>query len=93
MSSADLPQILGGLALLIGTVFTGLAGLAAARDKMSQRDRQRLEQYEDWRPIVRRVVSELRGILSDHRIPEPPGIDEAMRFPPAERMPADDDQA
>ena len=92
MSSADLPQILGGLALLIGTVFTGLAGLAAARDKMSQRDRQRLEQYEDWRPVVRRVVSELRGILSDHRIPEPPGIDDAMRFPP-EKVHVDDDQA
>lgn len=94
MSSADLPQIIGGLALLIGTVFTGVAAVTNARDKVSQRDRKRLEQYEEWRPIVRRVVAELRGILADHRIPEPAGLDEQLRFPPAnEKVPADDDPA
>lgn len=93
MSSADIPQIIGGIALLIGTVFTGIAGLSAARDRMSKRERKRLEQLEDWRVIARRVIAELRGILSDHRIPEPDGLDEQLRFPPAsDEATADDDQ-
>lgn len=93
MTSADLPQIIGGLALLVGTIFTGIAGVTTARDRMIRRDKKRLDQLEDWRVTARRVVAELRGILSDHRIPEPPGLDETLRFPPIEELAGDDDQA
>jgi hypothetical protein len=90
MNSADLPQIIGGIALLVGTVFTGIAGLSTARDRMSKRERKRLDQLEDWRVIARRVIAELRGILSDHRIAEPEDLDELLKFPPEEATTDDD---
>lgn len=84
MNATDLAAVLGGMSLLVGGVFTGLIGYKNAQNNWHRRDAERLEQYETWRPKMRRLVADLRSLLSDHRIPEPPGIDETLRFPPAE---------
>lgn len=82
MNASELGALISGVALLIGAVFTGLVSLKNASHTVHGRDQERLEQYERWRPKIRRLVAELRDLLADHRIPEPPGIDETMRFPP-----------
>jgi hypothetical protein len=78
----DFGSLLGGLALLVGAVFTGLVSLRNARNTATAADLERLEQYERWRPRVLRVVGDLRAILGEKGIPEPPGIDDTIRFPP-----------
>lgn len=89
MSGADWGPLLTGCALLVGAVFTGLIGLRNV-PRGTSHDRRRLEQYEVWRPRVRRVVTTLRDLLAEHRIPEPDGIDEALRFPPSDEVTSDE---
>lgn len=83
MSSGDLPAIIGGIALVIGTVFTGIAGLDARRNR---RDADAAEDYANlqrWYPRVLRAVVLLRGAIARHRdLTEPDGIDDLLAFPP-----------
>lgn len=91
MSASELGALVSGLALLVGAVFTGLVSLKNATNKIHGRDAERLDQYERWRPKIRRLVADLRTLLSDHQIPEPPGVDETLRFPPKDdEVKADD---
>lgn len=76
----QLPAVIGSLALVI----TAVAGLLGSREKTDARVRRRNEQYARWSVGVRLLVAELRDLLADHQIPEPEGIDETMRFPPAD---------
>lgn len=79
---SDLPAIIGGIALLIGTVFTGLAGLDIRRRRMEQEDREEYEALQRWRPRVRRAVVALLDKLAEHRIAPPPEVEALMVFPP-----------
>jgi len=91
MNASELGALVSGVALLIGAVFTGLVSLKNASHTVHGRDQERLEQYERWRPRIRRLVAELRDLLADHQIPEPSGVDEVLRFPPRdEEVRADD---
>jgi hypothetical protein len=83
MSGTELGALVSGLALLVGAFFTGLIGLRNA-PRGTSKERRLIEQYDTWRPRVRRVVADLRDLLATHRIPEPPGIDDDLRFPPSE---------
>jgi hypothetical protein len=80
----DLTALVTSLSLLVGAVFTGIVGLQRKQETMDAAASKRLEQYERWRPKVRILIAELRDILSAHHIPEPPGIDDRIQFPPAD---------
>lgn len=82
MVTFDLTALVASLSLLVGAVFTGLIGLQRKQSSMDEADALRLEQYERWRPRIRILVAELRDLLAQHRIPEPPGVDETLTFPP-----------
>lgn len=85
----DASALVASLALLLTAFFTGLSTLQRRQNDLGKADAERLEQYERWRPKIRIIVAELRDLLGAHRIPEPPGIDEALRFPPKEAKPDD----
>lgn len=78
----DLTALVTSLSLLTGAVFTGMIGLQRKQNSLEEADAKRLEQYERWRPKIRIIVAELRDLLAAHRIAEPPGIDQAIQFPP-----------
>jgi hypothetical protein len=87
----DASALVASLALLLTAFFTGLSTLQRKQNDHGQQDAERLAQYELWRPRIRIVVTELRDLLGQHRIPEPPGIDDALRFPPKnEKVKADE---
>lgn len=89
MSGADWGPLLTGVGLIVGAVFTGLIGLRNV-PRGTSHERKLLDQYDIWRPRVRRVVTNLRDLLAEHRIPEPDGIDEEMRFPPRDEVTSDE---
>jgi hypothetical protein len=78
----DVSALVASLALLLTAFFTGLSSLQRKKNDLGAEDALRLEQYERWRPRIRILVAELRDLLASHRIPEPDGIDEVLRFPP-----------
>jgi hypothetical protein len=86
----DASALVASLALLLTAFFTGLSTLQRKQNDLGKQDADRLEQYERWRPKIRIVVAELRDLLGQHRIPEPPGIDDAIRFPPKDEVKSDD---
>lgn len=86
----DASALVASLALLFTAFFTGLSTLQRKQNDLAKADAERLEQYERWRPKIRIMVAELRDLLGQHRIPEPPGIDEALRFPPKDEVKSDD---
>lgn len=88
----QLPAIIGAIGLLIGTVFGGLATLQNRANQLDAKSAKRLEQYERWRPAVRALVADLRDLLAAHKVPEPDGVDDVLRFPPPdqEKVKADD---
>lgn len=90
MSSADWGPALTGVGFAIAAVFTGVIGLRNTPPRPTSAERKRNEQYEIWSPRVRRVVAKLRDLLADHGIPEPDGIDEALRFPPRDEVTKDE---
>jgi hypothetical protein len=76
----QLPAIIGSIALLV----TAVAGILGNRERTDRRIRLRVEQYGRWSVGMRLLVADLRAILADHQIPEPAGIDETLKFPPAD---------
>lgn len=87
----DASALVASLALLLTAFFTGLSTLQRRQNDLGKLDADRLAQYERWRPKVRILVAELRDLLGAHRIPEPPGIDDALRFPPKDEKVKSDD--
>lgn len=87
----DPAAVVASLALLLTAFFTGLANLQRKQNEAGQQDALRLAQYERWRPKIRILVAELRDLLASHRIPEPPGIDDALQFPPKDEKVKSDD--
>lgn len=87
----NLPAILGAVAVVIGAVSTLVLGWQTRGNRLDAKSAKRLAQYEVWRPSVVRLVSDLRTLLGQYRVPEPDGIDAVMKFPP-EEVTADDPQ-
>lgn len=87
----DASALVASLALLLTAFFTGLSTLQRKTNDLAKQDAERLEQYERWRPRIRIIVAELRDLLAHARIPEPDGIDEALRFPPKDEKVKSDD--
>ncbi|NUO56020.1 MAG: hypothetical protein HOV78_05115 [Hamadaea sp.] len=78
----DLPAIIGAIGLLIGTVFGGIAALDRRRARISTEVAEELENYQRWRPRVRRGWAELMAIISELGGRVPPEVEELIHFPP-----------
>lgn len=91
MTAGDLGGIIGGVALVVGAVFTGLVSLHNARNTNSSADTERLAQYERWRPKVLRLVGDMRAAMAGASppVPEPDGVDETLAFPPTKKVTPD----
>lgn len=82
----DLPAIIGAIGLLIGTVFGGIAALDRRRTRLDDEDAAELENYQRWRPRVRRAVVLLRATIANcPEADEPAGVDELLAWPPPDK--------
>lgn len=83
MDSGDLPAIISGVGLLVGTVFTGFIGLGHRRTRLDRETQDENEAYHRWHPRIVRAVVLLRArIGATVGVEEPDGIDELIEFPP-----------
>lgn len=83
MDAGDVPSIIGGVSLLVGTVFTGWIGVGQRRTRLDQETLDENADYHRWRPRVLRAVTLLRSAISvAPGVDEPAGIDELLQWPP-----------
>lgn len=79
---SDIPQIIGGVSLLVGTVFTGWAAVDNRRQK---RDADSAEDYANlqrWYPRALRAFTLLTAMLGRAGVAVPAEVDELIEFPP-----------
>lgn len=75
MTSGDIVAVAGAVTTLITAVAGAITLIRRHSDEMSKRDQQEAEDCSAWKRSARRVIRQLRDILSEHGIPEPEGLD------------------
>lgn len=78
MTSGDVVAVIGAATTLL-TAGAGAVSLVRRHSaELSKREEQDIEDCSAWRRTARRIIRELRDLLSEHGIPEPEGLDDEL---------------